>query len=506
MKLFAEFLDDISLVRDENARILCLKRYLKSEYQENKDDSLRLLLGYYPKKVIKSHELKLWASELTGYPKWLIDRSVNEVGNFIKGLALLLNSNQSEKINLSIGDWLLKISALVNGTEIEAKHFIKYHLCQATTSQRELILKLLSGTFKTPVSRKELVMVLSQLLNLDPSIVSLRLDACCDFGTITMTYLCKKLVHENLKIPSNFPKIIAIAEPSKIAEEHKLWNTFGHCEGIEAQLIKYGSAVYLWTRESEIITQKFPEIISECKNVNADFVLYGKIVPKSNTQPLIGLKSRLDKKTPTKKELTNIKAVFVIWDILRYGNENPSDKTRLEEELVKLANIEFSKNIPFSSWDELETIHQKCRQNGFSGIILHNIGETGQYYFWKAKSYAIKAILMHVELDNLGISGIRAITFGVFRNEEIVPIAKITPDPNLFKTKEIIEFIKENTIEKFGPVRTVKPLWVFELYFDSISLSSRRKSGVVLANPTIHRKIGENTNLADSLDLLKALL
>ena len=113
---------------------------------------------------------------------------------------------------------------------------------------------------------------------------------------------------------------------------------------------------------------------------------------------------------------------------------------------------------------------------------------------------------MYVEMDTMVVTGLRSMTFGVVRNEEIVPIAKTSSPSNQFASKQLMEFIKQNTMEKFGPVRTVKPSWVYELLYDSVSLSARRKSGIALSNPTIHRKIGEELHLADSIHLLKALI
>ena len=505
MKLFTEFLDDISLARDEKARLHCLNTYLTSENEKNIDGVFRLLLGYYPKKATKSHELKLWAGELTGYPDWLIDRSVKEVGNFSKALALLLTSNTDTTLDYTINDWYIKISTIENCTEIEIKQFIKNDLCQATPSERELILKLLTGTFKTPVSRKESVMCLSELLNLTLEIVSLRLDAFADWRTICMKDLHTEVEHEDDKIPCTFPEIIPMNSPDPSGNPTS-WRAFGHRDGIEAQLIKHGNSVYLWTRDGEIITDKFPEFFDVCKNIDADFVLYGKIVPKTHNIPLNKLTSRLDKLTITKKDLLNAEAVFVIWDVLRFKNDKSPDKTQLVDEIAKHPNIEFYKNIAYSSWDDLTAIHQKCRHHGFSGVILRKNNRPDEYYFWKATSFAIKAILMYVEIDTIVVTGLRSMTFGVFRNEEIVPIAKTSSSLNQFARKQLMEFIKQNTIEKFGPVRTVKPSWVYELHFDSVSLSARRKSGVTLTNPTIHRKIGEEPHLADSIDLLKALI
>ena len=425
--------------------------------------------------------------------------------NFIKALALLLPSNTDTTLDYTIDDWYIIISTIENWTEIEIKQFIKNDLCQARPSERELILKLLTGTFKTPVSRNELVMCLSELLNLTPEIVSLRLYAFPDWSTICMKDLHTEVEYEDDKIPCMFPEIIPMNSPDTSGNPTS-WQAFGHRDGIEAQLIKHGNSMYVWTRDGEIITDKFPEFLDVCKNIDADFVLYGNISPKIHEMSLTGLTSRLGKLAITKKDEQNAEAVFVVWDVIRFKNDKSPDKSQLVDEIAKHPNIEFCKKIAYPSWDDLTAIHQKCRQHGFSGVILRKNNRPDQYYFWKATSYAIKAILMYVEMDTMVVTGLRSMTFGVVRNEEIVPIAKTSSPSNQFASKQLMEFIKQNTMEKFGPVRTVKPSWVYELHFDSVSLSARRKSGIALANPTIHRKIGEELHLADSIALLKALI
>ncbi|MCK5367762.1 MAG: ATP-dependent DNA ligase, partial [Cyclobacteriaceae bacterium] len=106
----------------------------------------------------------------------------------------------------------------------------------------------------------------------------------------------------------------------------------------------------------------------------------------------------------------------------------------------------------------------------------------------------------------MGISGIKSMTFGLSHQGEFIPIAKVSQFSNSIDLHEMIDFIKENTIERFGPVRTLKPSLVYELYFDSINSSNRRKSGLVLSNVTIQRKIVNNPTITDSLDYLKTLI
>ncbi|MCK5208858.1 MAG: hypothetical protein KAQ79_12580, partial [Cyclobacteriaceae bacterium] len=245
MNLFAELIDDVSLARDENSKTQLLKRYFESvDSLANKDEALILLIGNYPKKVISPKQLKNWTPELTGYPNWLIERSEKEIGNSINSLSLLLKTKQYDKTNQSIRYWFSEISRLSKSSENEIKKDITKELAATESSQRKLILKLLTGTFKSPISGKELIKCFSQILNLAPAVVSLRFYENKKKKQITLNDLGKSVDGETRKIPSPFPKKVVLEQSSGSLGDCKKWEAFGLREGIEVQLIKYDDTAY----------------------------------------------------------------------------------------------------------------------------------------------------------------------------------------------------------------------------------------------------------------------
>jgi DNA ligase-1 len=98
------------------------------------------------------------------------------------------------------------------------------------------------------------------------------------------------------------------------------------------------------------------------------------------------------------------------------------------------------------------------------------------------------------------------LTFGARQQEELLPVAKISVIDSHLDIQEILQFVKENTLERFGPVRTVKPELVYEILFDGITRSSRRKSGFILNNPKIRKKIEPDTMVVHDINYLKGLL
>ena len=132
----------------------------------------------------------------------------------------------------------------------------------------------------------------------------------------------------------------------------------------------------------------------------------------------------------------------------------------------------------------------------------------GAWWKWKIEPFTLDAVLMYAMRG----SGKRAslytdYTFGVWRDEELVPIAKAYSGLNDEEIRQVDNFIRRNTLEKFGPVRTVKAELVMELAFEGIQLSTRHKSGIAVRFPRIARWRQDKTpDQADTLASVKALL
>lgn len=506
MKLFAELIDDISRARDDNyTQRLLIHYFTLEETSAEKNEALKLLFDICPKKSVSSRQLKSWASDLTGYPNWLIERSEKEAGNFLKTFALLLNTTKSQSSNRPLTYWLATVSEL-SQSEQEIAKFIGEAVVASDSNEILLLLKLMTGTFKSPTSELEIYKVLSQIWSIDPSILSLRKHKIDLIGQNLIPGLLEPIEEEQMVVPKSFPKYEIFESQLDTLGEITDWEAFGHQQGLEVQLIKHGKSVHLWTSEGLIITDKFPEIENTCVDIQANFVIYGKLIPNSKTSSHEQIKSRLNKKKLSKKDLQLGEPLLVALEILRLTNySKDSTKKSFINSFKENPNIQFIKNLHFTSWDDLRDLHNKCREFGFTGICLKRKMSAGKYLIWKATTYAIKAVLIYVELDPGERSGIKFMTFGLRKEAEIIPIAKVSKVDKSIDLEEIFMFVKTNTIERFGPIRTIKPSLVYELHFDTITSAPRRKSGLKLSNVLITKKIDDNIALADEMKTLKKM-
>lgn len=498
MKLFAQLIHNLSHCKDSELKASIISKYFQSnETEVDKDIALNLLLGQSLKRIVTSKKLAEWTSEITKYPRWLIDRSEQEVGNHIQTLNLLLRQKKQGDTATGLPEWLAVIERLRDSSDEEIKDFIKEKLSEVGELERLNILKLMTGTFKLPATKMDVVSGLALALKLDPWIVNLRMFENRKKPQVSINNLEQEIENESMKIPCIFPEINAIDQLGEIDLEHEEGMVFGKKDGLEVQLIKHGESVHLWTRGGNLITDKFPEIIESISLDSPDFKCYGQIIPKKEEVPIDHLVARFNRKSISGKDISNCEAIFELWEVLE-GDVN-------QNSFIDLPNIRIIKSIKFSSKKKLVELHKNCRIQGFSGFMMKPENQS-KYYSWKAASFSIKAVLMYAEIGGMENSGIRSVTFGVYREKELLPIAKIMEFDSFFDAEEVIGFVKENTIERFGPVRTVKPQLVYRIEFDGISKSIRRKSGLVLSNPKISGKVENDLMQVNNLQYLTDLM
>lgn len=177
--------------------------------------------------------------------------------------------------------------------------------------------------------------------------------------------------------------------------------------------------------------------------------------------------------------------------------------------------LRVSPLVDVSSWEDLARLRTQSRAQGVEGVMLkrrdspYGVGrKRGDWWKWKIDPFTIDAVLIYAQPG----SGKRAslltdYTFGLWDNGELVPVAKAYSGLTNEEIAEIDRWIRRHTVQRFGPVRHVEPIHVFELGFEAIAKSSRHRSGVAVRFPRMLRwRKDKPANQADSLDTLRALI
>ncbi len=236
------------------------------------------------------------------------------------------------------------------------------------------------------------------------------------------------------------------------------------------------------------------------------------------------LQKRIGRKNLSKAILAEVPVALVAYDLLEHGNEDirglPLEERRARlEEVVRGCGWDGrlipSPILEAPSWEELAVLRAASRERGVEGMMLKRRGSIyrvgrvrGDWWKWKVNPLSVDAVLIAAQRG----SGKRAslytdYTFGVWSEGRLVPVAKAYSGLTDEEIRKVDRFVRENTVDKFGPVRSVKPELVFELAFEGIQRSTRHKSGVAVRFPRIARwRDDKVASEADSLGSLQALL
>jgi DNA ligase 1 len=179
------------------------------------------------------------------------------------------------------------------------------------------------------------------------------------------------------------------------------------------------------------------------------------------------------------------------------------------------AILRLSPLVRIASWDDLSRLREESRAHGVEGLMIkrrdsaYGVGrKRGDWWKWKIDPFTIDAVLIYAQPG----SGKRAslltdYTFGVWENGELVPVAKAYSGLTNEEIAEMDRWIRRHTVERFGPVRHVEPIHVFELGFEAIARSSRHRSGVAVRFPRMLRwRKDKQASDADTLESLRKML
>ena len=498
LKQFSQLIDDIASAQGENQVIRHLAEYFSSDDpQEDKDQTLKLLLGYLPARIMSVRKLKNLATGLTGFPSWLIDRCEQETGNFLKTLALISVTGQTKNSHNSISSLVTDINALKGLPDDRITTFISEQMKDSCSSELMVVLKLLTGTFNIPVRKYEILQALAKVTGIAFEIISVRLyeQEKKDFPGLENLRL--PVVNESSLTPIVFSSINRLHQPLESLGKADGWKAFGTKKGLRAQLVKYGDTAHLWTEDSNIISDMFPEIISAAEKIKAPLVLDGQLVSQYPDHIL----SRIHKKHISKKEIEQNPVRYETW---RANDSHMLDVVSALSD--KESVIYLRTNLSFLDWNQLNSIHKSCHGLGYSGLMLEQVNDERYQYFWEAASHSVNAQLMYVETGNMHSWGVVSMTFGLLENKGFVPIVKINAEDCDIELNEIAEYTRMHTIDRFGPVRNVAPGLIYELQFEDISRAARRKSGFILSGAKLIKRTSGEVKQPDKLVFLKKLL
>lgn len=505
MKAFANLVNALDSTNKTNLRMEAIDRFLTEADSGDKLWFLALFTGKRPKRHVGTPLMKQWAMEVAQIPEWLFLESYAAVGDLGETISLIL-PQPAAYTERSLSEWMQLILNLKDTSEAEKKEFVLDAWNHLPYTERFIFNKLLGGSFRVGVSSQTLINALARHYGIDASSVAHSIMGDWKMEEVTFD----ELIHghyTDTQLSKPYPFCLAYAlekEPEELGEVDN-WQAEYKWDGIRGQLIKRNGEVFIWSRGEELVTEQFPEVRDDLLQWKGDFVIDGELLAWRDRQVLnfSELQKRLNRKTLSRKMLEEVPVTVFAYDLLEWNGkdrrEHPLKERRamLEQLFAEnaMSSLQLSPVITPAEWETLKEIRANTRAINSEGLMLkhldspyHTGRKKGDWWKWKIDPLTIDAVLIYAQKGSGRRSGYYTdYTFAVRQGDQLVTIAKAYSGLTDKEIQEVSRFVNRNAIEKFGPVRTVKPELVFEIAFEGIGFSNRHKSGVALRFPRIVR-------------------
>ncbi|MDN3222800.1 ATP-dependent DNA ligase [Pseudomonas nunensis] len=561
MKAFAELYAELDATTSSNAKLAAMQAYFAQAAPEDAAWAVYFLSGGRPRQLVPVRALRELAVEISGLSTWLFEESYQAVGDLAETISLVLpeaTHSSTDGLAVWIEDKLLPLRG-------ETPEFLARRLpalwAQLDRSSLMLCIKLITGSFRVGVSKLLVTRALAAMAGLDSKRVAQRLVGYTDLSNRPTAAHYLKLIAP----PSDdehaqrggqpYPFFLAHALSQPVEQFETLlgpasqWQVEWKWDGIRAQVVKREGRLWIWSRGEELVSERFPELEALTHGLPDGTVIDGEIVvwksthpttedafdPQSTTppavQPFALLQQRIGRKTLGKKILEEVPVVLLAYDLLEWQGEDWRNHTQAERR-TQLDKVIATCNSPVllaspvltgEDWFDLARQREASRQLGVEGMMLkardamYGVGRTkdmGVWWKWKVEPFSVDAVLIYAQRGH----GRRAslfsdYTFAVWdgppdaSERSLVPFAKAYSGLTDEEMRKVDSIVRKTTVEKFGPVSSVKPSLVFELGFEGIALSKRHKSGIAVRFPRMLRwRQDKSVEDADSLATLQDLL
>ena len=522
MRAFAALMETLVLTPSRNRKLEALTQYFASTPDPDRGYALAILTGAMSFKNVKPAVLRdVVTAEVDPY---LFGLSYDYVGDLGETVALIW-PHHGEQQDLPS---LTELIELFNTTsKSELPRLIASLLTRAAINERWALVKLATGALRIGVNARLAKTALAAMSGKDLQ----ELEEIWHGVEVPYTELFAWLDDKGerpdidhasrfhplmLSNPIDEAKDLAVLNPADFSAEWK-W------DGIRVQLIMARGSVSLFSRTGDDIAGAFPDLVD---NVFGEAVLDGELLVGRDMEPALfnDLQQRLNRKVATPKLMDEFPAFIRVYDILFDGSDDvralPWTERRQRLEAWFASNpqtrLDLSEVLSFKDWEDLAEMRRRgAAEHGHEGVMLKLRASPyvpgrpkGLWFKWKRDPNVVDAILMYAQRGHGKRSSFYSdYTFGVWKGNEIVPIGKAYFGFTDEELKQLDKWVRNNTVQAFGPVREVRKELVFEVAFDSAQQSTRHKSGVALRFPRINRiRWDKPANEAATLDDMQIFL
>jgi DNA ligase-1 len=535
VRAFADLLDRLSLTSSRNAKLTLVRDYLRETPDPDRGWALAALTGDLSFDAAKPAFIRKAVEERMD-PQ-LFWWSYDYVGDLAETVALVWPARPGANREPQLSE---VVDALRSATRAEVQRLIEGWLDALQPTGRWALLKLMTGGLRVGLTAR-LAKRAAADMGAEPVPVAEVEEiwhALHPPYEDLFAWLEGRGERPSSENPGRFrPAMLAQAideevdfgklDPADYAAEWK-W------DGIRVQAVNEGGVRRLYTRTGDDISKSFPDVVDA---LQAEGVIDGEllVMREGKVASFADLQQRLNRKTVDAKALANFPAAIRAYDLLAEGAEDTrvlsfaERRKRLEAFVAKEANprIDLSPTQPFETWAELAALRANPPPGDpqiAEGLMLKrwdSVYEAGRpkgpWFKWKRDPFLIDAVLMYAQRGHGKRSSFYSdYTFGVWTDGEdgarvLTPVGKAYFGFTDEELKQIDKFVRDNTLERFGPVRSVRAEphhgLVFEVAFEGLQRSTRHKSGVAMRFPRISRiRWDKPPGEADELPTLERML
>jgi DNA ligase-1 len=527
MKRFARLFAAIDETTATNEKVAALVEYFRSAPPADAAWAVHFLSGRRPKRLVGSRKLAAWAADEADIPEWLFEESYHAVGDLAETITLVLPDDGASS-ELSLAHWVEERLLRLRGEDDDVQQEVLVGAWRELDRKERFVWnKLITGSFRVGASQRLVIRALAEVSGVEEGVIAHRLMGAWD----PTPEFFQRLIAPDTRdadVSRPYPFFLAHpleAEPASLGDLQD-WIAEWKWDGIRAQLIRRAGRTFLWSRGEELLAGRFPEVEETGALLPEGTVIDGELLPWVDGGPLpfAQLQRRIGRKNLGRKILDEVPAVLVAYDLLeedgtdiraRPLSERRARLASLVESVPAAGRLLLSPAVSAADWKALTEARRAARETGAEGIMLKRLSSEygvgrrrGDWWKWKVDPLTVDAVLIYAQPGTGKRAGLFTdYTFGIWEGNHLVPFAKAYTGLTDEEIRKVDAFVRRNTLEKFGPVRTVKPELVFELHFEGIQRSSRHKSGIAVRFPRMARwRTDKKAEEADTIETVRGLL
>ncbi|MFN3617224.1 MAG: ATP-dependent DNA ligase [Aquabacterium sp.] len=566
MQGFAQLFLNLDASTSTRHKVEALQRYWREAPPADAAWAVYFLAGGRPRRGLSTTALRQWAAQAAGVDEWLFEASYAVVGDLAETMAHLLPHGHTRD-DTPLHRWMTERLLPWRERPLDEQLSQLSTWVQALTpTERFVLFKLIGGGWRVGVSRQLVIRSLAEHAGLPAPVVAQRMMGYTDAQHQPTAHDFEQLVSPEPSTAQGLqPYPFFLAHPLDGLPDNPVndWMAEWKFDGIRAQIVRRQGNTGLWSRGEELLNEAFPDLLERCQHWPDGTVLDGEIVVRDDlppspqgTMPLLPwnwrpapfarLQTRIRRKQVTRAVLREHPVEFVPYDLLEWQGQDlrrqpQSARRTMLEHLAPTLGLTPSPLVPADDWPDWQAQRLRARDAGLEGLMLkhrdarYGTGRTrsdGVWLKWKLDPMTVDAVLVYAQAGHgrranlytdytlavwnrppVDEAEVQAVLDAIAARQppspgglQLVTFAKAYSGLTDEELRAVDKVIRQTTVERYGPVRSLRPSLVFELGFEGIGPSPRHKSGVAVRFPRILRwRTDKRLQDADTMTTLQRL-